>query len=200
MRATLQLDQNLGRLEVSTVDGDAGGDGDFDQLFSFGSGPFPFLMRRAISSLTVAMTSSKLWLLPSPANFGSDNDENSFDTRSDDAGPEPEGITLGEVDGRTYAFIGLERVGGIVVYDITDPTNSTFVQYINNRDFTQDVELPDGSANPAAGDLGRKGCCLSPLKIAPTVRLCWWWPMKSVGLPPFMKFNRMTWFLPQRDR
>lgn len=49
------------------------------------------------------------------------DDENDFDSRSDAKGPEPEGITLGEVNGRTYAFIGLERIGGVMVYDVTPP-------------------------------------------------------------------------------
>jgi hypothetical protein len=58
---------------------------------------------------------------------------------------------LGEVGGRTYAFIGLERVGGVMVYDVTDPVVPTFVQYINTRDFTADVE------SASAGDIGPEG-------------------------------------------
>ena len=63
-----------------------------------------------------------------PDYFNSNNDENgSFDSRSDAKGPEPEGVVIGEVDGSTYAFVGLERVGGIMVYDITNPTGASFV-------------------------------------------------------------------------
>lgn len=88
-----------------------------------------------------------------PADFNSTNDENdSFDARSDDKGPEPEGIEIARVFSKTYAFIGLERVGGIMVYDITTPRNPKFVEYVNNRDFS--VEDP---ADPAAGDLGPEG-------------------------------------------
>ena len=56
------------------------------------------------------------------------NDENdSFDNRSDDKGPESEGVTIGRIGDRVYAFMGFERVGGIMVYDVTDPYQSVFV-------------------------------------------------------------------------
>jgi hypothetical protein len=97
-------------------------------------------------------------------NFNSDNDENgSGDSRSDAKGPEPEGITLGTINGKTYAFIGLERVGGVMVYDISSPENAEFVQYITSRDFTisdvsdptvaDDIDLgPEGIEFIAASD------------------------------------------------
>jgi hypothetical protein len=51
----------------------------------------------------------------------------------------------------TYAFIGLERIGGVVVYDISNPYQPRFVDYANFRDFSADVETPQ------AGDLGPEG-------------------------------------------
>jgi hypothetical protein len=87
-----------------------------------------------------------------PAQFNANNEGvNTFDTRSDDKGPEPEGLDVGKVHGSTYAFVGLERIGGIAVFDIDDPTAPEFVQYFNNRDFTQ----PPASLD--AGDLGPEG-------------------------------------------
>jgi hypothetical protein len=68
-------------------------------------------------------------------------------------------VVLGVVGDRTYAFVGLERIGGVMVYDVTDPTAPTFVQYVNNRDFTQPVSstaakdlAPDGMAFISAHD------------------------------------------------
>ena len=54
------------------------------------------------------------------------------DTRSDNKGVEPEGVALAEIDGRTFAFIGLERTtrSAVAVYDITDPAQATFVDFI----------------------------------------------------------------------
>lgn len=92
-----------------------------------------------------------------PASFNSDNEENqSFDTRSDNKGPEPEAIAVGRTpEGRTYAFVGLERIGGIAVFDVSNPYAVQSVGYANRRDFSVTVDL---DANPsAAGDLGPEG-------------------------------------------
>ena len=79
--------------------------------------------------------------------------EDQFKRRSANKGPEPEGIAVGEIEGRTYAFVGLERIGGVMVYDITEPAETTFVQYINNRDFT----LPGDDVSQTTHDLGAEG-------------------------------------------
>lgn len=94
-----------------------------------------------------------------PENFNSTNDENdSFDNRSDDKGPEPEGVAVGKIEGRTYAFIGLERVGGIVAYDISNPYAPVFMDYLNNRDFNAgpDCSFAEGKSSPC-DDLGPEG-------------------------------------------
>ncbi|MBX2853087.1 MAG: choice-of-anchor I family protein [Phycisphaeraceae bacterium] len=52
------------------------------------------------------------------------------DGRSDDKGPEPESIEIGTIDGKTFAFVGLERTGGIAMFDITDPNSVTFLDYV----------------------------------------------------------------------
>lgn len=65
-----------------------------------------------------------------PAHFNSDEE---LDNRSDAKGPEPEGIALGKVRGREYAFVGLERISSIAVFDVTDPTAPTVAGYASNR-------------------------------------------------------------------
>ena len=52
-------------------------------------------------------------------------------------------MTVGEVDGKTYAFITLERIGGVMVYDITDPQDMSYVNYINSRDFSKELGADD---------------------------------------------------------
>ena len=97
-----------------------------------------------------------------PDDFNADNAENdSLDNRSDNKGPEPEGIEIGRIAGRTYAFVGLERVGGVVVYDITVPSDATFVTYVNPRDFGGDLEA-NGS------DSGPEGLLFVPATDSPT--------------------------------
>lgn len=147
--AVLQENENIGRLRVTDQLGDADGDGVFDELYAFGA-----------RSLSVWTTDGRLvfdsgddfetiiadridrGLLPRDA-FNSADDETAFDSRSDNKGPEPEGVAVGKVAGRTYAFSILERVGGIMTYDVTDPQNARFVDYASSRNFAVDPNLPD---------------------------------------------------------
>jgi Ca2+-binding RTX toxin-like protein len=156
--ATLQLDENLGRLEVTNRLGDGDGDGDFDQLYTFGSRSFS-IWQVGGDGLTLVFDSGDEFeqtiAQQFPNFFNSDNDENTFDTRSENRGSEPEPLEIATIEDKTYAFIGLERMGGVFAYDITDPNNPVQIQYINNRDFTIEPFDPDTEAlNPAVGDLG----------------------------------------------
>jgi hypothetical protein len=162
----LQEDEVLGRLNVTTTLGDTDNDGDYDALYSYGARSFSILVPGASGIDMVFDSGSHLEQITAarlPAEFNSNNDENgSFDARSDDKGPEPEAVTVGEIDGGTYAFIGLERIGGIMVYDVSTPETPDFIQYINNRDFTGDAEAG------TAGDLGVEGLAFIPAVDSPT--------------------------------
>ena len=87
-----------------------------------------------------------------PDVFNCSNDAVEADDRSGKKGPEPESVTVGTVGGRIYAFIALERIGGVMVYDITRPTDVRFVNYINSRDFSGDI----------VGDVSPEGLCFVP--------------------------------------
>lgn len=87
-----------------------------------------------------------------PAHFNCSNDDITVDDRSGKKGPEAEAVTVGTVGGKTYAFIGLERIGGIMVYDVSEPHNAKYVNYINSRDFSSDI----------AGDDSPEGLCFVP--------------------------------------
>ena len=130
-------------------------------LFSYGARSFSILDDRGRRVYDSGDDFEQITAAALPDNFNASNDKNTFDNRSDNKGPEPEGVVVGKVDGRHYAFIGLERVGGIMVYDVTKPRNPKFVEYYNNRDFTQDVELPE------AGDLGPEGMAFIAAKDSP---------------------------------
>ena len=79
------------------------------------------------------------------------------------------GSVLGKLHGRTYAFVGLERLSGVVAYDVTDPEAPAFKTYVNPRDFNQPVSIA-GAPNPAAGDLGPEGLTFIPAWQSPTFR------------------------------
>lgn len=168
--AALKNNANLGRLTVTNTLGDTDADGDFDEIYAFGSRSFtiwesvdnpapgePKLKLVYDSGEDFEQKIAKLL----PQFFNSDNTENNFDNRSDNKGPEPEDVKVGKINDRFYAFIGLERIGGAMVYDITDPENPTYVTYSNNRNF---LAAPN---SPAVGDLGPEGLLFIPSASSP---------------------------------
>jgi DNA-binding beta-propeller fold protein YncE len=167
--AALQTDAVIGRTIVTTATGDIDSDDAFEALYSFGARSFSI---RTISGTLVfdsGDTFEQITAVAFPNDFNSDNSENqSFDSRSDAKGPEPEGITIGTVQGRTYAFIGLERIGGVMVYDVTNPQAPEFVTYVNNRDFSVELgSAPTPDQVRAAGDLGPEGLLFIPAADSP---------------------------------
>lgn len=105
--------------------------------------------------------------------FNCSNDDKSMDDRSGKKGPEAESVVVGEVNGNTYAFIGIERIGGVMIYDITNPENSTFVNYINSRDFAEDIAgdvSPEGLSFVSASEsLSKNAELLAAHEVSGTV-------------------------------
>ena len=122
-------DFGLGRLEVSSIDGDTDGDGDIDVIHAFNSRSFSIFDEDGNLVFDSGSDFEEIIADLAPERFNDDDGDDGED-RSDAKGPEPEAIAIGEVEGATYAFIGLERDSGIMIYDVSDPANSTFVNYI----------------------------------------------------------------------
>ncbi len=157
----------LGRLKVTTALGDADTDGEFEQLYAYGARSFSIWDQNANLVFDSGDDFGKISAAVLGNNFNAAHTENKGDNRSDDKGGEPEAVDVGEINGRTYAFVAQERSGDLFVYDITNPFNSVFVSHYNNRDFDVDYELDDDLDNPCdeaegmdctniamAGDLG----------------------------------------------
>ena len=126
---------NLSRLNVTRTQGDTDGDGDYDELYAFGGRSMSIL--DAFGRLTFD-TGSGL------ETFVRDNDPLTFnadhalaavvDNRSDNKGPEPEAVAVGEVGGTTYAFLGAERQSGIFAFDLdTARGEARLAGYVNTR-------------------------------------------------------------------
>jgi hypothetical protein len=135
-RNQLKKNHMLGRFRVTNLNGDANGDGVFEEIYCVGSRSFSIIdanTRNVVfdSGDDFEMITSSISSI-SPI-FNADNENNTLKSRSRAKGPEPEGITIAEIEGRTYAFTTLERVGGIMAYDITNPSQVRFVDYANSR-------------------------------------------------------------------
>lgn len=159
-------DEELGRLNVTTASGLRRDGSCYERLYAFGGRSFSIWTTDGEQVFDSGDGFERIVAAAVPDFFDANHTESGFDGRSDDKGPEPENLTIGEIRDRTYAFVGFERVGGIAVYDITDPRRAFFVTYVNNRDFAVSVE--DGGALAEAGDLGPEGLTFIPAKDSPT--------------------------------
>ena len=128
--ASLQKPENLGRLKTTTTMGDTDGDGDHDLIYAYGGRSFSIWGADGTLVFDSGNAFENIIASRSPEVFNANGGKSEFDDRSDDKGPEPEALALGEIDGRTYAFIGMERNNAIFAYDITLPSDPHMVGYM----------------------------------------------------------------------
>lgn len=138
----------LGRLKVTTVLGDNDNNGEYEALYAYGGRSFSIWDQNINQVFDSGDDFEKISAAVLGNHFNSAHTENKGDNRSDDKGGEPEAIAVGEINGRTYAFIALERSGDLFTYDVTNPFQVAFVAHYNNRDFSTDFELDDDLTNP----------------------------------------------------
>ena len=157
--AALKANASLGRLKVtSAFPATKTGVGAYTSLWSFGGRSMSVWSSTGSlvwdsGSLFESIVNSRdgaNWPNTNPASAGAPWATARYDDRSDDKGPEPEGIAVGRHGSRTYAFVGLERAGGIVMFDVTDPTAPVFRQWF-----------------AAAGDISPEGLTFVPASAAP---------------------------------
>ncbi len=158
----LQDEKALGRLKTTTAKGDTDGDGDHDEIFAYGGRSFSIFKADGTMVYDSGDEFTQILSKRYPTWFNSEGQEGNFDNRSDDKGTEPEGVDIGTVNGKRYAFIGLERMGGIMVYDISNPAAPKFETYILNAN-------PKGDAEKGtAGDVAPEGLKFIAADKSPT--------------------------------
>ncbi len=135
--ANLILDSNLGRLRITAnPNGGSTGKnaaGQCNELWSFGARSFTIWNKDMVRVFDSGDQIEQRTTALANAKFNSSHDNDTLDGRSASKGPEPEGVAIGKIGNKSFAFVGLERVGGVMVYDVTTPTAPTFVTYFNNR-------------------------------------------------------------------
>ena len=154
----------LGRLTVTKFSGDTDGDGDFDRLFVLGARSFSIWAEDGTQLFDSGSQFEQITARRYPFYFNAGHDNNTLEDRSDNKGPEPEGVVIGKIGSRNFAFIGLERIGGVMVYEVTNPQAPRFVQYVNSRDFTKNPQ----TELPVVGDLGPEGLAFVSVADSPT--------------------------------
>jgi hypothetical protein len=136
----LKAVSQLGRLNVTTAQGDTDNDGDYDELFSYGARSF---------SIWNGETGELVY------DCGNDLEQRVIinsslydDGRSDDKGVEPEGVVVAKMSGRIIAFIALERADAVAIYDITNVTSPTFIKLIPTGDAPEGILFISATDSP----------------------------------------------------
>ncbi len=139
MGSSLKADAVLGRLNVTTTLGDSDGDGDFDELYSLGARSMS--VWNGLTGVQIYDTQNEV-------------DQRSIlaglydDARSDDKGSEPEGITIGKIGNRNYAFLGCERTDALQIYDVTNPRYPSFIMTLKTGDAPEGVLFISAEKSP----------------------------------------------------
>lgn len=150
---SIKSNAGIGRLNITNTMGDLDGDGDYDELYSFGARSVTLWNTDGNLVWDSGDLMEKVTSMAYPTRFNASNTDASFDSRSDNKGPEPEAVTWGTINDSTYVFVGLERIGHTMMLNVTNPLQPTFVDYLNTRDFSvaQDVSSIE---NGTLGDVG----------------------------------------------
>lgn len=151
--------KGLGRLLVTNTLGKNDSD-EYTKLYAYGARSFTIWDRNALVVFDSGDDIARITAAVHGDAFNNDEYENRGDSRSDAKGAEPEALALGKVGSQTYAFIGLERMGGIFAYNITNPHNVKFVEYFYNRGLVAGADT--------SGDLGPEGMKFINAKDSPT--------------------------------
>ena len=167
-------DEDLGRLNIITDLGLNEAGDCYEELVAFGGRSFSVWTTDGKLVADSGDEFEQLTAEAVPEFFNSNHSESNLEGRSDDKGPEPEALTIGQVGETTYAFVGFERIGGIAAFDLSNPSAPKFATYFNNRDFSVSVEDEIGDVSDpgallaGAGDLGPEGITFLGADESPT--------------------------------
>ena len=91
---------------------------------------------------------------------------NALESRSTKKGPEVEGVAVGSAYGSQWIVVGMERDGGLALFNGDDPLKPVFVDYINTAN--RDGNIISGKATATAGDVSPEGIMFVSPEDSPT--------------------------------
>jgi hypothetical protein len=160
-QSILRNNKFLGRLSALKYSGDTDGDGDYDELHVMGGRSYS-IWNAQTGALVYDSKDLIEQITANHPTFGAIfNASNAtgvpaLKNRSDDKGPEPEGVAVATINGSAYAFVSLERIGGVMMFNVDNPNSPVFVGYANNR-----------STTLSGPDLGAEGIIIIPASDSP---------------------------------
>lgn len=148
----LKASHNLGRFRVTNLNGNSDADSAFEEINAVGSRSFSIFNADTKQIVFDSGDDFERYTAQNFASiFNADHESNTPKNRSRSKGPEPEGVAIATIANQTFAFVSLERVGGVMVYNITNPNAPVFVDYKNTR-----------STSAYGGDNGAEGITYIP--------------------------------------
>ena len=145
--SVLKQNHNLGRFRATNLNGNTDADAQFETIHCVGTRSFSIFNTTTKQIVFDSGDDFERYTAANlPTLFNADHEDNTPKGRSRAKGPEPEGVTIAQIATETFAFVSLERVGGVMVYNITNPNNPVFVDYKNSR-----------STSAYSGDHGPEG-------------------------------------------
>jgi hypothetical protein len=156
--SVLKQSYNMGRFRVTNLNGNTDTDAEFETINAVGTRSFSIFNTTTKQIVYDSGDAFERYTAANyPTIFNADHESNTPKGRSRAKGPEPEGVTVAQIGTETFAFISLERVGGVMVYNITNPNNAVFVDYKNSR-----------NTSAYAGDHGPEGITYVSAANSPT--------------------------------
>jgi len=156
--SVLKQSYNMGRFRVTNLNGNTDADAEFETINAVGTRSFSIFNTTTKQIVYDSGDAFERYTAANyPTIFNADHESNTPKGRSRAKGPEPEGVTIAQIGTETFAFVSLERVGGVMVYNITNPNNAVFVDYKNSR-----------STSAYAGDHGPEGITYVSAANSPT--------------------------------
>jgi LPXTG-motif cell wall-anchored protein len=177
--SSLKVNGKLGRLNTTNAfpTKDA-----FDAIYTYGGRSFSIWNSSGELIWDSGSQLEEIVARDYPAAFNSDSSDSAassllmvqgqparMDGRSDDKGPEPEALAVGTIGAQTFAFVGLERMGGIMVYDVSDPASPTYIRYKNAA--LEGLALdPADNTTPGSLDVSPEGMVFVPADASPNAK------------------------------
>jgi hypothetical protein len=156
--SVLKQSYNMGRYRVTNLNGNTDADAEFETINAVGTRSFSIFNATTGQLVFDSGDDFEMYTAANfPTIFNADHEDNTPKGRSRSKGPEAEGVTVAQIGTETFAFISLERVGGVMVYNVTNPNNPIFADYKNSR-----------STSAYAGDHGPEGITYVSSENSPT--------------------------------
>ena len=140
----LQKKTMMGRLKITTTLGNTDNDGEYEELYSYGARSF---------SVWDGNTGDQIFDSRDELDIQAVINGLYDDGRSDDKSIEPEATVVGSIGNVKLLFVGMERANSVAVYDVTNPGNPKYLQWLSTGAGPEGVIFVPAEESPSGENL-----------------------------------------------